>query len=306
MCLQPVHVQGEPRSVTDPANQPFLEAVVRGECPSELDAGGREPVHVNLLRKGAALSWYPPGLLRVIRWHTEQVKGGTTSRSAQFIRQMLARCWRAILGRSGADSDQAQGAAMPRSASSDAYGDPGQSRLHEQSGAVRSGSHVLSICTQAHRGSACGRHRLPAWSGLRGMFNCAGSRSARYCPEHVVSLAGEDYAAPEKPKYTAFAGRGRTLTGAWQPRPCTSHTDNAWPVQSSLPHCLRPTCYLPHVQHDCILAEAGRAKPMQSLHTRLPTGAGKIRLSLLSKSELDPSKIYYNLPITFLEKHIKS
>ena len=41
---------GEPRSVTDPANQQFLDAVVRGECPAELAQGGQEPVHVNLLR----------------------------------------------------------------------------------------------------------------------------------------------------------------------------------------------------------------------------------------------------------------
>jgi hypothetical protein len=33
---------GEPRSVTDPANRPFLDSVARGECPAELEPSQRE------------------------------------------------------------------------------------------------------------------------------------------------------------------------------------------------------------------------------------------------------------------------
>ena len=45
--------------MTDPANQQFLDAVVRGECPAELGAGGQEPVHVNLLRYQSMQSTLP-------------------------------------------------------------------------------------------------------------------------------------------------------------------------------------------------------------------------------------------------------
>lgn len=43
---------GEPRSVADAANQPFLRSIEQGECPAELEPGSRAtPVTVNLLRR---------------------------------------------------------------------------------------------------------------------------------------------------------------------------------------------------------------------------------------------------------------
>ena len=43
---------GEPRSITAPANREFLDAVVRGECPRELEAASQgQPVNVSLLRR---------------------------------------------------------------------------------------------------------------------------------------------------------------------------------------------------------------------------------------------------------------
>ncbi|KAK9812267.1 hypothetical protein WJX73_008879 [Symbiochloris irregularis] len=43
---------GEPRSITDPANREFLDAVVRGECPRELEGLSQgAPVSVSLLRR---------------------------------------------------------------------------------------------------------------------------------------------------------------------------------------------------------------------------------------------------------------
>ncbi|KAK9832744.1 hypothetical protein WJX81_007147 [Elliptochloris bilobata] len=43
---------GEPRSVTDPANRPFLDSVARGECPTELEPLERDQaVSVNLVRR---------------------------------------------------------------------------------------------------------------------------------------------------------------------------------------------------------------------------------------------------------------
>lgn len=42
---------GEPRSMTDPANMPFMQSIMRGECPAELDPGTSDvPIHVNLVR----------------------------------------------------------------------------------------------------------------------------------------------------------------------------------------------------------------------------------------------------------------
>ncbi|KIZ03042.1 NSFL1 cofactor [Monoraphidium neglectum] len=42
---------GPARAIDDPANQDFMDAVARGECPSEIDPGpSAEPVTVNLLR----------------------------------------------------------------------------------------------------------------------------------------------------------------------------------------------------------------------------------------------------------------
>ncbi|KAL3141421.1 hypothetical protein ABBQ32_004990 [Trebouxia sp. C0010 RCD-2024] len=42
---------GEPRSINDPANRPFMESITRGECPAELDPGSRtQQVSVNLVR----------------------------------------------------------------------------------------------------------------------------------------------------------------------------------------------------------------------------------------------------------------
>lgn len=43
---------GEPRAVSDPANLPFMEAIMAGRCPPELDPGDpAATVHVNLLRR---------------------------------------------------------------------------------------------------------------------------------------------------------------------------------------------------------------------------------------------------------------
>eukprot|EP01024_Parvocaulis_polyphysoides_P036144 TRINITY_DN3216_c0_g1_i2.p1 TRINITY_DN3216_c0_g1~~TRINITY_DN3216_c0_g1_i2.p1 ORF type:complete len:385 (-),score=88.94 TRINITY_DN3216_c0_g1_i2:385-1515(-) len=42
---------GEARSVTDPANQPFMQAIMRGECPAELESPDRQPVEVDLIKK---------------------------------------------------------------------------------------------------------------------------------------------------------------------------------------------------------------------------------------------------------------
>eukprot|EP01024_Parvocaulis_polyphysoides_P028512 TRINITY_DN25774_c0_g2_i1.p1 TRINITY_DN25774_c0_g2~~TRINITY_DN25774_c0_g2_i1.p1 ORF type:complete len:308 (-),score=52.18 TRINITY_DN25774_c0_g2_i1:230-1090(-) len=42
---------GEARSITDPANDPFMEAIRRGECPPELESEDRQPVEVDLIKK---------------------------------------------------------------------------------------------------------------------------------------------------------------------------------------------------------------------------------------------------------------
>eukprot|EP01025_Chloroclados_australasicus_P003512 TRINITY_DN10839_c0_g3_i2.p1 TRINITY_DN10839_c0_g3~~TRINITY_DN10839_c0_g3_i2.p1 ORF type:complete len:411 (-),score=57.86 TRINITY_DN10839_c0_g3_i2:291-1427(-) len=42
---------GEPRSVMDPANAPFMQAIMRGECPAELESEDRQPVEVDLMKK---------------------------------------------------------------------------------------------------------------------------------------------------------------------------------------------------------------------------------------------------------------
>ncbi|GFR39767.1 hypothetical protein Agub_g251 [Astrephomene gubernaculifera] len=43
---------GPPRRVDDPANQSFIESIVKGECPEELDPGKPgAPVTVNMMRK---------------------------------------------------------------------------------------------------------------------------------------------------------------------------------------------------------------------------------------------------------------
>lgn len=49
--LIPWAIAGEPRSINDPANRPFMESITRGECPAELDPGSRtQQVSVNLVR----------------------------------------------------------------------------------------------------------------------------------------------------------------------------------------------------------------------------------------------------------------
>ena len=43
---------GEPRSISAPVNREFLDAVVRGECPRELETSSQGgPVNVSLLRR---------------------------------------------------------------------------------------------------------------------------------------------------------------------------------------------------------------------------------------------------------------
>ena len=112
---------GEPRSVTDPANQPFLDAVVRGECPAELDSAGREDVRVNLLRRGTPLLVLTYPLAAIT---SDQLKVRVTA------------------------ATEAPDSCEP------------------------------------------------------------------VCELNVPGTAGEHYTPPERPRYTAFAGRGRTLTGA--------------------------------------------------------------------------------------------
>lgn len=42
---------GEPRGMLDPANAEFINAIKKGECPSELFPKDGRPVNVNLVRK---------------------------------------------------------------------------------------------------------------------------------------------------------------------------------------------------------------------------------------------------------------
>ena len=50
---------GGPRSITAPSNRGFLDAVVRGECPRELEASSQgAPINVSLLRRNE--DYVPP------------------------------------------------------------------------------------------------------------------------------------------------------------------------------------------------------------------------------------------------------
>ena len=51
----PMLYAGEARSISDPANRPFMESITKGECPAELDPGSRtQQVSVNLVRSEKA------------------------------------------------------------------------------------------------------------------------------------------------------------------------------------------------------------------------------------------------------------
>ena len=72
-----VPVPGEPRSISDPANRPFMESITKGECPAELDPRSRtQQVSVNLVRSEKAYEAPPKPKYRAFTGTGQTLAGG--------------------------------------------------------------------------------------------------------------------------------------------------------------------------------------------------------------------------------------